>query len=352
MKITILSLHLGIGDVEKYVITLANILSEQHDVEVISTFKDEDYYSRSISTNITVKYLLDKNTGNLEMMDELNKIAIMNCDSDIIISNGIYHNKMVKKYTKESVIKISTEHCHHNGNNEYVEELIDSLDGFDCFLPISRELANFYSKKLARSKTRVMYIPFCISSPLYFQQPAFDKPVYINVSKFSTEKAIDELILIFKKIVKYQPDALLHLVGDGAEMSKIKDLINQYDLDSNVIIHGFVDEETLNKLYCESCLYLMTSYTESFGFVLLEAMACGLPCIAFDSAQGANQIINDGANGFLIPERNREIYVDKVLELSKDKSQLMLMSRYARQSLMEYSYQTTKEQWLDLIKKL
>ena len=48
----------------------------------------------------------------------------------------------------------------------------------------------------------------------------------------------------------------------------------------------------------------MTSYTESFGIVLIEAMSHGIPCIAFDSAEGAREIINSGENGYLINNRN------------------------------------------------
>ena len=48
----------------------------------------------------------------------------------------------------------------------------------------------------------------------------------------------------------------------------------------------------------------MTSHTESFGIVLLQAMSHGVPCIAFDSAEGARELINSGMNGYLIKRRN------------------------------------------------
>ena len=62
----------------------------------------------------------------------------------------------------------------------------------------------------------------------------------------------------------------------------------------------------------------MTSYTESFGIVLLEAQSMALPCIAFSSAEGANEIINSGSNGYLIKNRNFAAYIKKVEDLIED----------------------------------
>ena len=56
----------------------------------------------------------------------------------------------------------------------------------------------------------------------------------------------------------------------------------------------------------------MTSYSESFGLVLLEAASFGLPLIAFDSAEGAKEIIQNGQNGYLIQNRNKEDMSNKI----------------------------------------
>ena len=88
-------------------------------------------------------------------------------------------------------------------------------------------------------------------------------------------------------------NAYLHIVGDGEEYKKIQAKIEYKNLENKVCMHGYMKKECIDELYAQCDVYLMTSYTESFGFVLLEAMACGIPCVAFDSAQGAKEIIEN-----------------------------------------------------------
>lgn len=378
MKITIMALHLGFGGIEKYVITIANMLSEKHDVEIISTYKMNEKPSFTLSDKVKVTYLIKNMVPNKEQLksaiknknlfsilkeglystkllilkNTLNKKAIKKCSSDIIISTRDFHNDLIGKYANTSCIKISTEHNHHNNDKKYIQNLLNSLKGFDYFLPISKELTNDYAKKLAGTKTKVLHIPFCIDTPACEVQPTFEKPVYISVGRLSPEKGTLDLIHIFNNIVKKQPNAILHLVGDGPLMEDVKKLVSSYQLENKVIIHGFLNKNKIDELYCSSSIYLMTSYTESFGFVLLEAMACGLPCIAFDSAQGANEIIERGINGYLIPERDKDLFVQRVVSLYENKEKLKEMSTYAKNALSIYSYENTKNKWLDFMNRI
>ena len=90
----------------------------------------------------------------------------------------------------------------------------------------------------------------------------------------------------------------------------------------------------------------------SFGLVLLEAMSCGLPCIAFDSAQGAHEIIENGRNGYLIGERSIETMADEVCRLLSDKEELHRLSLGALNTADDFSYEKTKAAWLDLMNKI
>ena len=101
----------------------------------------------------------------------------------------------------------------------------------------------------------------------------------------------------------------------------------------------------------ESSLFLMTSFTESFGIVLIEAMSYGLPCIAFTSAEGAREIITSGRNGYLIKNRSFEAYERKCLDLMRSLEIRKKIGKAAKESISKYSSSIVKKDWFKLLEK-
>ena len=95
----------------------------------------------------------------------------------------------------------------------------------------------------------------------------------------------------------------------------------------------------------------MTSFTESFGIVLLEAMSHGVPCIAYDSAEGAREIINSGDNGFLIKNRNLDAMVLKIRNLIENEKLRKNVGKAARESINKYTNEVVGEEWFTLIEE-
>ena len=95
----------------------------------------------------------------------------------------------------------------------------------------------------------------------------------------------------------------------------------------------------------------MTSYTESFGIVLIEAMSHGVPCIAYDSAEGAKEIIMSGENGYLIKNRNSHAMIQKIEDLIEYPDKRKEMGKNARKSVMKYTSDVVGEEWFTLIEE-
>lgn len=376
MKISIFVLHLGFGGIEKYAITIANLLAEYHDVELIATYKIVEVPSFPIADNIKITYLLMNKKPNAKefkaAIRKKNLIAIMkealhalrllfhkrksnikaikNCTSDVIISTRDYHNTLMQRYANQNIVKVTSEHNHHNNNKRYIKKVVKSCSKFDYMLPISKELVAFYKGRLPNVDVR--YIPFCIDKPRDICKSTSKEPTFINVGRLSPEKGSVELIEAFAKIQNQLQDAHLHVVGDGVLMNQVKQKVLELNLENNITIHGFLYKEEIDVLYGQSDLFLMTSETESFGFVLLEAMVCGVPCIAYDSAQGARTIIENNKNGFLISDRNRDRYAEQVVEYCNHDEVHAQFAKEARITACEYDESITRAGWHSLMQEI
>ncbi|MEK5215483.1 N-acetyl-alpha-D-glucosaminyl L-malate synthase BshA [Psychrobacillus sp. FSL H8-0487] len=120
--------------------------------------------------------------------------------------------------------------------------------------------------------------------------------VVIHVSNFRKVKHVPDIVQSFKLIHEEVPSKLL-LVGDGPEKHPIMESIKGTSIENDVLFLG--KQENLSELYSIADLMLLLSEKESFGLVLLEAMACGVPCIG-TNVGGIPEVITNGDNGFIV----------------------------------------------------
>ena len=92
----------------------------------------------------------------------------------------------------------------------------------------------------------------------------------------------------------------------------------------------------------------MSSHTESFGLVLLEAMSQSVVCIAFDSASGARNLLKED-RGILIPNRDKEEYAKSVVSLLKDTNKINKLNKNAYEYIKIYDIKNIQTMWLDLL---
>ena len=95
----------------------------------------------------------------------------------------------------------------------------------------------------------------------------------------------------------------------------------------------------------------MTSHTESFGLVLVEAMSFGIPCVSYTSAQGANEIIKNEETGFLIENRDSEEMISKIDLLIEDDKLRKKMGQNAKNESKSYAPEFILDKWSKLINK-
>lgn len=141
-----------------------------------------------------------------------------------------------------------------------------------------------------------------------------DERVIIHVSNFRQIKNIPDIIASFMKIRDAMPAKLL-LVGDGPEKHRVWDEVKKHQYAEDVLFLG--KQENVEELFSISDLKLLLSTKESFGLVLLEAMACGVPGIGTNIG-GIPEVIEHGVNGFVVELGDIDAVAKYAIEVLKD----------------------------------
>ena len=375
MKITILALHLGYGGVEKFITNIANMFAADNEVEIISTYKILENPAFDLNHNIKITYLIENLKPNQkEFYESIKKVniieffkqtfialkilylkkskmkeAIKRSDSEVIISTRPMHNKLLSKYGKSSAIKIATEHNYNENNNKYIKKVIHSCKNIDYLVIASKKLCNIYSAKMNKSSCKVINIPLSLDK-IPEKTSKLENRQITYIGRLSKEKGILDLIEIFKKIYEKDKTIILNIIGEGKEKEEVTKKIKQYELENNVILHGYKNKNEIENILLNTSIGINTSHTESFGLAILETMSYGIPCVAFSSAEGLQEIIENGKNGYLIENRDFEIMADKILELINNKEKILEFSKNAKIKSCEYNFESIKKEWLLLLK--
>lgn len=138
-----------------------------------------------------------------------------------------------------------------------------------------------------------------------------DEKVMVHVSNFRKVKRVGDVVETFYRVQKEVPAKLL-LIGDGPEMSRTIQQVRELGIEEHVLFLG--KRDNVAELYNISDLKLLLSEKEAFGLVLLEAMACGVPCIG-SRIGGMPEIIENGNNGYLVDLGDVEQAADYALQI-------------------------------------
>jgi len=178
------------------------------------------------------------------------------------------------------------------------------IESSDRVTAVSNALAQ-QTYELLQPKKEIETVYNFIDDRVYYKKDASylkeeygileEEKVIIHVSNFRKVKRVQDVIYSFQKIQR-KVKAKLLLVGDGPEMSFVNKLVKELGLSEKVLFLG--KQDSLEDLYSISDLILLLSEKESFGLVLLEAMACGVPSIG-TNAGGIPEVIKEGETGYI-----------------------------------------------------
>ncbi len=209
----------------------------------------------------------------------------------------------------------------------------------------TRDYVNLIGRKYSIPETKIYEIPNGVDLE-HFRSVStrLHSPVrLLYVGRLSKPKNIPLLIQSFKLVIENnRRDAELHIVGEGEEKSRISSLIKKEELEKKVFLHGALLGKDLYDIYSSSDIFVLTSECESFGLVLIEAMASGLPIVVSDITSVKNTVENN-VTGLLV-EQTPEDFAQAVEEL--------LSNPQLREKIIKNSLEVVKKyDWNKIVRK-
>jgi len=161
--------------------------------------------------------------------------------------------------------------------------------------------------------------------------------VMISVGRMAPEKNLEQVLKTFEALKFLGTDLKLVMVGDGP-------LREQFQLKyPEIIFPGMLVQSELAKYYASADLFVFPSQTETFGNVTLEALASGIPVLAFDCA-AARDWVQTGVNGWLVPENDPDGFARKAVEIFNTKNLLTQVTQSTRQHIVRLDWDQIAEQ--------
>lgn len=195
----------------------------------------------------------------------------------------------------------------------------------------------------------VVAIPNPLSLSPAAVSPLTDKRV-IAIARYSHEKGIDLLLKAWSLVEKQTTGWRLDIFGDG-DRTPYEQLMDELATDrSRCHLHGRT--EHVERELVRSSLFVLSSRFEGFGMVITEAMACGLPVVAFDYPWGPRSIISDGIDGLLAENGHPALLAEKIVYAIAHPDALRSMAVNAVRKAESYKIDRLAKKWQQLFESL
>ncbi len=173
---------------------------------------------------------------------------------------------------------------------------------------------------------------FCDFDEMLFE----DKPVIVTVCRLDPlQKDLSTLITCFKKVKNSIPAARLLVIGDGAGMQEWKDLSRELGVDESIKFLGY--KRNPYPYMRKADVFVHSSFYESFGLSIVEAMICKTPVIATDCHFGPSEILNNGEFGELVSVKNSNVMAEKIIKILSNPAAYKTKAKKAYKRAMDFS---------------
>lgn len=231
---------------------------------------------------------------------------------------------------------------------QWVKDLITmQIDGL--WLP-SKDYDDAYRKFIDKDSL-VFYGYNCIDNDLFRfrEKREMDFSTIICVARLVPIKNIDYLLRAWKLIEKRRPNYRLVIIGDGPEFVNLNELTLNMGL-KTIVFLGAVNNSDIPTYFYNSAAFVLPSLSESWGLVVNEAMASGLPILISNKINASNTLLKEGINGFGFEPSNVKNIAEKIVTfIDLDMEEKRKMSENSSKIINSMNYENMGQELVSML---
>lgn len=168
----------------------------------------------------------------------------------------------------------------------------------------------------------------------------------IFVGRYNDAKGYEYLVEAWKIVHHNHPDWIINIYGSGELHDDVERWINEAKLHESMIMHEPTNQ--IMEKYLESSICVVSSRYEGFSMSIIEAMACGVPCVSFDCPFGPRNIIKKDEDGILVEYLNSRALADNICELIENINLRKQLGSNAKKNIQRFTQDNIMKKWINL----
>ncbi|MEP6814551.1 MAG: glycosyltransferase family 4 protein [Marmoricola sp.] len=278
--------------------------------------------------------------------DFLLRRALRGVRAGLIISTRPSLHLATTTYARSEVRTVGWDHLNYlarSSNTRQMEVLRAAVPRLDGYVVLTEADTADYHRDLGPVDTEVAVIRNAVSWTADEQPADPENKVIVAAGRMVSRKGFGRMIRAFAPVAREHPDWQLHIYGRGNRYDAMAKLVTDLGLGSQVVLKGYTRD--VQAAFRTASVCAMTSTSEGFPMVLIEAMNVGLPLIAFDCPRGPGEAIVDGRNGLLIPEGPVQAFTEGLRTLVEDVELRRRLGRCALEDARQYTVDKIAADW-------
>lgn len=301
-------------------------------------------------TKSTLAHPLDPRCASLTLAHDRALRRYLRAQDDcVVISTRLTLNLALAAMRTDRQVAVAQEHNHLTRHESLRAEYAERYGALDALTVLTEGDAAAY-RPVLDGVCPVVVVPNALPHGTVLRHSPLSAPVAVAAGLLTHRKGFDLLIDAWRSVASARPDWRLRIYGRGEEREALQARVEAAGLSDVVSLEGF--STGLDARLDEASLFVLSSRREGMPMVVLEAMAAGLPVVAFDCPTGPAELLDGGRCGVLVPPGDSAALADGILRVVNDPAEQRRLAGAASARAHSFDLGVTAARWESVLEDL